>query len=142
MNRVAGDPSVSARIGPNISAVIRTNINSIRARKGGQSKQTDQRSLLTMNCSLLPRASLRRLTLLRKGHLQSTRGLAVPTSDGSITAVPTTKWPTESTTLQEAIGATAPRNNWRKEEITSIYNVPLMELAFAAVEFTRPSSLT
>ena len=32
-----------------------------------------------------------------------------------------------------ALEATAPRNNWTKEEIKELYDTPLMKLAFAAV---------
>jgi biotin synthase len=35
--------------------------------------------------------------------------------------------------LQNAMNQTAPRTNWTKEEITEIYETPLMELTFAAV---------
>ena len=35
--------------------------------------------------------------------------------------------------FEQAVSANAARNNWTKEEITSIHQKPLMELAFAAV---------
>lgn len=35
--------------------------------------------------------------------------------------------------FEKAVEATAPRNNWTKEEIKEIYDTPLMKLAFAAV---------
>lgn len=35
--------------------------------------------------------------------------------------------------LHEAIRANGPRNDWTKNEIDTIYNSPLMKLAFAAV---------
>ncbi|GME25837.1 biotin synthase [Neofusicoccum parvum] len=34
--------------------------------------------------------------------------------------------------LKKAVSATAPRNNWTKEEISAIYYTPLMDLAFQA----------
>ena len=40
-----------------------------------------------------------------------------------------------STTLQDAVQATAPRTNWTREEISDLYNSPLMELSYAAVGF-------
>ena len=35
--------------------------------------------------------------------------------------------------LQEAIRANGPRSDWTKKEIETIYNSPLMKLAYAAV---------
>lgn len=35
--------------------------------------------------------------------------------------------------FKKAVAATAPRNNWTKEEIAAIYYQPLMELAYQAV---------
>lgn len=39
--------------------------------------------------------------------------------------------------FQDAVAATAPRNNWTKEEISAIYYQPLMELAYQAVSHPR-----
>ncbi|KAI5810563.1 putative biotin synthase [Pyronema omphalodes] len=39
--------------------------------------------------------------------------------------------------LQNAMNQTAPRTNWTKEEITEIYETPLMELTFAAASIHR-----
>lgn len=41
--------------------------------------------------------------------------------------------------LQEAIRANGPRNDWTKKEIDTVYNSPLMKLAYAAVSL--PSHL-
>lgn len=38
--------------------------------------------------------------------------------------------------LNNALQANAPRNNWTKEEISEIYNTPLIELQYAAVRST------
>ena len=35
--------------------------------------------------------------------------------------------------LQDAVQAAGPRTNWTREEISSLYNSPLMELSYAAV---------
>jgi hypothetical protein len=35
--------------------------------------------------------------------------------------------------FQQAIESNMPRTNWTREEIKEIYDMPLMELAFAAV---------
>ena len=35
--------------------------------------------------------------------------------------------------LREAVAATAPRNNWTREEISAIFNEPLIELVHQAV---------
>jgi len=43
---------------------------------------------------------------------------------------------TQSTPLQDAISASGPRMTWTKEEITQIYNTPLIELQYAAVSHT------
>lgn len=40
--------------------------------------------------------------------------------------------------LKKAVNATAPRNNWTKEEISAIYYHPLMDLAFQAVSAPPP----
>lgn len=44
--------------------------------------------------------------------------------------------------LKRAVNATAPRNNWTKEEIAAIYYTPLMDLAFKAVSSTPARSIT
>lgn len=36
-------------------------------------------------------------------------------------------------TLRDAVAATAPRNDWTREQITAIYHEPLMELVHQAV---------
>jgi hypothetical protein len=38
--------------------------------------------------------------------------------------------------FQEALQSTTARTNWTKEEISEIYNTPLMELSYAAVRTT------
>lgn len=47
--------------------------------------------------------------------------------------------------FEKAVEATAPRNNWTKEEIKEIYDTPLMKLAFAAGtvhrKFHNPASI-
>lgn len=40
--------------------------------------------------------------------------------------------------LKTAVNATAPRNNWTKEEIAAIYYSPLMDLAYQAVSLIPP----
>jgi hypothetical protein len=37
--------------------------------------------------------------------------------------------------LHDALNATGARTNWTKEEISDIYNTPLIELQYAAVRF-------
>jgi biotin synthase len=39
----------------------------------------------------------------------------------------------QSSVFENAIAADSPRNTWTKEEITQIYEMPLMKLSFAAV---------
>lgn len=41
--------------------------------------------------------------------------------------------PTPASTLETALSARDARTSWSKEEISEIYNTPLMELAFKAV---------
>ena len=38
-----------------------------------------------------------------------------------------------ASTFDKALAASAPRNDWTKEEIKELYDTPLMNLAFAAV---------
>ena len=38
-----------------------------------------------------------------------------------------------SSVFDSAVNSAGPRNTWTREEITQIYKVPLMELAYAAV---------
>jgi hypothetical protein len=47
---------------------------------------------------------------------------------GTVSAVSTPR-----SALENALEASAPRNNWTKEEIKEIYDTPLMKLAYAAV---------
>lgn len=68
----------------------------------------------------------------------------VPRTTGSIphTAPPS---PAPASIFDQAVNATGPRNTWTKDEISEIYKVPLMELAYAAVRHldkVRLSSLT
>jgi biotin synthase len=49
---------------------------------------------------------------------------------------------TNSSVFQDAVEATAVRTNWTTEEISQIYNTPLMELTYASVSalvFNYPS---
>ncbi|KAG4442515.1 hypothetical protein IFR05_002015 [Cadophora sp. M221] len=50
-----------------------------------------------------------------------------------------------ASTFDKALAATAPRNDWTKEEIKELYDTPLMNLAFAAGtvhrKFHNPSSI-
>lgn len=105
-----------------------------------------------MRCVHLSRGPIRGLTPLRNGHLQCVRQftkshrtvaqvspdsvIADTAFDGSAASAPTARCPSDSTTFQEAVRATEPRNDWTKGEIETIYNVPLMRLAFAAVSPT------
>ncbi|KAI9048841.1 hypothetical protein LZ554_006699 [Drepanopeziza brunnea f. sp. 'monogermtubi'] len=50
---------------------------------------------------------------------------------GTVSAV-TAQVPNPSSTFDKALAATAPRNDWTKEEIKELYDTPLMNLAFAA----------
>ncbi|KAB8349852.1 hypothetical protein FH972_023865 [Carpinus fangiana] len=45
--------------------------------------------------------------------------------------------PTPGNTLEEAMQARAPRNNWTRDEIRSIYNTPLMDLSFHSATLHR-----
>lgn len=85
-----------------------------------------------------PMAPTRALSLLRQVcHQPTIRKSFSTVIDGPIPQPP------ESMTqqafgLQEAIRANGPRNDWTKTEIDTIYNSPLMKLAFAAVSFPEP----
>ncbi|KAF1810421.1 putative biotin synthase [Eremomyces bilateralis CBS 781.70] len=63
--------------------------------------------------------------------------------DAPRAAIPTTTPPppptpsNTGTALQDAMNASRPRNNWTKEEISEIYNTPLMELTYAAATLHR-----
>lgn len=52
---------------------------------------------------------------------------------GTVSPPPAQAATPPSGAFEKAIEATAPRNNWTKEEIKEIYDTPLMKLAFAAV---------
>jgi biotin synthase len=61
----------------------------------------------------------------------------LPHASSSFAQPPTAPTPTEGASVfQRAINATAPRNDWTKEQISEIHQIPLMELAFAAVCFS------
>ena len=61
----------------------------------------------------------------------------LPHASSSFAQPPTAPAPTEGISVfQRAINATAPRNDWTKEQISEIHQTPLMELAFAAVCFS------
>ncbi|KZF21434.1 biotin synthase [Xylona heveae TC161] len=65
--------------------------------------------------------------LARPGSFQSIRAIHnTPPSAATPASTP------HVSVLQQALNADKPRNNWTKDEISSIYNTPLMELAFAA----------
>lgn len=58
----------------------------------------------------------------------------LPHASSSFVHPPTAPTAAENTSVfQRAINATAPRNDWTKEQISEIHQTPLMELAFAAV---------
>lgn len=52
---------------------------------------------------------------------------------GTVSDVPTQPSTTPRSAFDDALEATAPRNNWTKDEIKEIYDTPLMKLAFASV---------
>ncbi|KAF2493825.1 biotin synthase [Lophium mytilinum] len=56
---------------------------------------------------------------------------------GSSTGPPQAPTPQRTSVLQDALQSTAPRTNWTKEEISEIYNTPLMELSYAAATLHR-----
>ncbi len=41
----------------------------------------------------------------------------------------------KSSVYENAVNATGPRTNWTREEISEIYNTPLIKLTYAAVRF-------
>ena len=41
----------------------------------------------------------------------------------------------KSSVFENAVNAAGPRNNWTREEITEVYNTPLIKLTYAAVCF-------
>lgn len=58
----------------------------------------------------------------------------LPHASSSFSQPPVPPTATETTSVfQRAINATAPRNDWTKEQISEIHRTPLTELAFAAV---------
>jgi hypothetical protein len=58
----------------------------------------------------------------------------LPHTSGSFAQPPTPPIAADNTSVfQKALNATAPRNDWTKEQISEIHQIPLMELAFAAV---------
>ena len=46
--------------------------------------------------------------------------------------------PRTGSAFDEAMKASGPRNTWTKQEISEIYQKPLMELAYAAVRDVQP----
>jgi len=54
---------------------------------------------------------------------------------GTVSSAPAQAATPPSGAFDRAVEATAPRNNWTKEEIKEIYDTPLMKLAFAAVSY-------
>ncbi|KAG9783893.1 biotin synthase, partial [Aureobasidium melanogenum] len=51
---------------------------------------------------------------------------------GSLSQTPPPPQAQGQSVFEQAVNATGPRNNWTKEEISQIHQMPLMELAFAA----------
>lgn len=58
----------------------------------------------------------------------------LPHTSSSFAQPPTPPTAADNTSVfQKALNATAPRNDWTKEQISEIHQTPLMELAFSAV---------
>lgn len=55
---------------------------------------------------------------------------------GTVSAISTPR-----SAFENALEASAPRNNWTKEEIKEIYDTPLMKLAYAAVRVNASHAL-
>ncbi|EON60801.1 hypothetical protein W97_00010 [Coniosporium apollinis CBS 100218] len=98
-----------------------------------------------MNCFTLSRSTALRLRQsaipqLKQASRAFSTVLDTPTISAETPASPSTR-----STLQDALTANRPRTNWTKEEISDIYNTPLMELAFVAGtlhrRFHNPSSI-
>ena len=83
--------------------------------------------------------STRSLSLLRYvRHQPALRKRFSTVIDGPIPQPPESTV-SQSFSLQEAIRANGPRSDWTKKEIETIYNSPLMKLAYAAVSLTHQS---
>lgn len=84
-----------------------------------------------------PLTSTRSFSLLRQVRHQPTISKCFSTViDGPIPHPPESV-SQQSFCLQEAIHANGPRNDWTKNDIDTIYNSPLMKLAYAAVSVPR-----
>lgn len=80
-----------------------------------------------------PLISTRSISLLRRvRHPPTIRKTFSTVIDGPIPQPPESMTQ-QSLGLQEAIRANGPRSDWEKKEIETIYNTPLMKLAYAAV---------
>ncbi|KAA6407291.1 MAG: biotin synthase [Lasallia pustulata] len=92
-----------------------------------------------------PLISTRSISLLRRvRHPPTIRKTFSTVIDGPIPQPPESMTQ-QSLGLQEAIRANGPRSDWEKKEIETIYNTPLMKLAYAAGtvhrRFHDPSSI-
>nr|POE87051.1 hypothetical protein CFP56_76156 [Quercus suber] len=64
------------------------------------------------------------------------RTFSTPVNDAAFSPTAPPPPPPEATSvLSDAVNATAPRYDWTRDEIRTLYNTPLMELAFQSVRF-------
>jgi len=105
------------------------------AMSGGFSKQ------ITFVCQQRAKS----ISQLRPRQLQLTSRAFSTVQDAPILSAssahpPLNPAPQASATFQNALQATLPRITWTREEITEVYNTPLVELSFAAVSCLLISS--
>lgn len=77
-------------------------------------------------------------TVPRKGTQRLSRGFST-VLDTPLYPSTQPPLPTASSVFQDAVQASAPRTNWSREEISEVYNTPLMELTYASVCLFRLS---
>jgi biotin synthase len=66
--------------------------------------------------------------------LQDSKPQSLVRKYGTVSAAPAQAVTTPpSSTFENALAASGPRNNWTRGEIKEIYDTPLMKLAFASV---------
>ncbi|KAA8895758.1 biotin synthase [Sphaerosporella brunnea] len=83
-------------------------------------------------------AALRAQPCLRRSYSTVLEGSAVAAAGNAAPPPPAAASSVvPSEVLKRAVEATAPRNDWTKEEIRAIYNTGLMELTFAAASIHR-----
>ncbi|KXJ89006.1 hypothetical protein Micbo1qcDRAFT_122552 [Microdochium bolleyi] len=125
---VAGSLRAAARtvprVGPNSAVCSRSTAHQLRAIAGAATTATaPEAAIPPISLSSLPRTPLTTPKAASAGH-------EVRNGDNTTRRE-------ASTILREAVAATAPRNDWSKQEVAAIYYHPLLDLAFQSAIIHR-----